>query len=78
MIVYFLFYKQIGISTGAPEFSDRDKYPYFMRVLPGFNLQDYPIALMLKQYNWKMVGVLYNTDVIFISVRTVNSFLLYL
>ena len=53
---------QISYSSTAADLSDKDQYPYFMRVVPPDSLQGIALAGIVKYFGWKEVATLATSD----------------
>ncbi len=52
----------VSSSATAPELSNRDSYPYFLRTVPAYTEQVYAMASVLKSEGWLYVQLIYTND----------------
>jgi metabotropic glutamate receptor 4 len=49
---------QISYASTSPELSNRERFPYFTRVLPSDTLQAEAMAILVKQMGWNYVATI--------------------
>jgi len=56
------FLPQISYASRGNFLSNGDEYPYFARVIPPFASEGTALALLIDQYGWQNVGVIFSAD----------------
>jgi ABC-type branched-subunit amino acid transport system substrate-binding protein len=52
----------MGTSASGNSLTNKDRFPYFTRVIPSDALQGRAMATVIKSYGWTEVIALYSTD----------------
>ena len=68
----YLFY-QISYSVTDPSLEDTSKYPYFYTTIPDDHFLNKVRQELLKQFNWKRVGIFSVDDEYHVSVSINNN-----
>ena len=57
-IFFLMKIPQISYASTSPELSDRERFPYFSRVLPSDTLQAEAMSILVKSLNWNYVATI--------------------